>query len=291
MNYKLDGFNNEPAAVNEAGVDKVHRAKKVHEKCRLYPDIIIIGFEKCGTVTLRSFLKTHPDIFTTDKPSIPYFNSVDNEVFQTFETFTKSMPCTQHGKLKLDKLSPFGLAEKTFEALPNVKLLAIVREPVERALSHYLHLVALHKEIPWNYKFDDIIDTLLDGRINDKEGDLISKIFRYSKFIDRLRPWLQIYGRDKIHVIDGDNFVKHPVFELNKIEKFLNISSYFTDDHFVYNKDKKFYCLKKAGCMGREKGRQHPNMTESTRKRLQAYFKPLNEELFLDLRRRFPWNY
>ena len=274
----------------EAGVDKVHRARKVHKKCRLYPDIIIIGFEKCGTVTLRSFLKTHPDIFTTDKPSrIPYFNSVGNE-YQTFETFTKNMTCTQPGRMKLDKLSPFGLAEKTFETLPNVKLFVIVREPVERVLSHYLHLVALHKEIP-NNKFDDILDTLLDGRINDKEGDLLSKIFRYSKFIDRLRPWLQIYGRDKIHVIDGDNFVKHPVVELNKIETFLNISSYFTGDHFVYNTEKKFYCLKKTGCMGHEKGRPHPNMTDVTRKRLQAYFKPLNEEPFHALGQRFSWNY
>ena len=282
----LHGENIANYKVEASGNDKT---KKMSEKCRQYPDIIIIGFEKCGTMTLRSIFGAHPEIFLTKTAeNIPYFNSL-NRGYKSFATFTKHMECAPPGKLKLEKISEYGSAVEVYETLPNVRLLAIVREPVERAMSQYVHLVALNKEKP--NKFETLVETLLNRRTIENETDIISRIIVYSTYIDRFKPWLQTFGRDKIHIVDGDSFVKHPAFELNKIEQFLNISKYFTDDHFVYNPEKKFYCLNKAGCMGRNKGRPHPNMTEITRKRLQTYFKTFNEKLFDALGQRFSWNY
>ena len=287
VNRKAAGFHGEYGENKNIDKHGNRNAKQGSEICKLYPDVIIVGFEKCGTMTLRSFFGAHPEIFITKRPgNIPYFEPVERI---SFENFTKHMPCTPAGKLKLDKITVNGTAVNVSEVLPNVKLLAIVREPVERAMSHYLHHVSKRKEKP--NTFDAIIKTLLAGRIHRNKTVATSGLFRDSTYIDRLEQWLQTFGRDKIHVVDGDNFVKHPAFELNKIEKFLNISQYFTDGHFVYNPVKKFYCLKGTGCMGSNKGRPHPNMTENTRKRLQAYFKPFNEKLFLTLGQRFPWNY
>ena len=258
------------------------------DNCSHFPDIILVGFEKCGTITLLSYLGTHPEILLTSAGVIHYF---DSDFRTNSKVFPKRTPCkpTPQRKLKLEKISVFGSAMKVYESIPNVKLLAIVREPVERVMSHYVHLVAERKEKPNN--FDARIKTFLDNRTNENETITSSGMFRQSTYIDRLQQWFQVFGRDKIHVVDGDNFVKHPASTLNKIETFLNISSYFTDDHFVYNKEKKFYCLKKSGCMGKQKGRPHPNMTDITRKRLQAYFKPFNEKLFNTLGQRFSWNY
>ena len=268
-------------------LDGNKNTRQKSENCKLYPDIIIVGFEKCGTITLLRYFGAHPEVFIILTGSnTPYFDPV---IHISFETFTKHMPCTPARKLKLEKISCAGSAVKVFETLPNVKLLAIVREPVERAMSHYLHNVAERKEKPNN--FDAIIKSLLDARENESVAVTTSELFQHSTYIDLLKQWLQTFGRDKIHVVDGDNFVKHPAFELNKVEKFLNISQYFTEDHFVYNPGKQFFCLKETGCMGSNKGRPHPNMTEIIRKRLQAYFKPFNEKLFLALRQRFSWDY
>ena len=261
-------------------------AKARSDNCNVYPDVILIGFEKCGSITLLSYLGTHPEISMTSLTVIQYF---DPGVSKNITTFNERTPCTPKRKLKLAKLSVFGSAKRVYEAIPNIKLLAIVREPVERVMSHYVHHVAVGKEK--TNTFDGRIKNLMDNRTNENEKIETTDLFRQSAYIDRLHQWLQVFGRDRIHVVDGDNFVKHPATELIIVEKFLNISSYFTDDHFVYNSKKKFYCLKKSGCMGRDKGRSHPEMTEITRKRLQAYFKPLNEELFLALGRKFPWNY
>ena len=285
---QLVGFNDENGEHKKP--DREGNMQKRHDNCRLYPDIILIGFEKCGTMTLRSYFGTHPEIFITHVTSnIPYFDPV---VRMSFKSYTRSMPCTPTGKLKLEKISCEGSAKKVFETLPNVKLLAIVREPVERAMSHYLHQSARRRDKP--NRFDAIIKTLLDDRTTGDEVIKSSGPFIYSKYIDLLKPWLETFGRDKIHVVDGDNFVKHPAVEFNKIETFLNISHYFTEDHFVYNAEKKFYCLnllKETRCMDRSKGRPHPDMTDTTRKRLQTYFKPYNEQLFHALGQRFSWNY
>ena len=132
------------------------------ENCRLYPDILIAGFEKCGTLTLRSFLGTHPQLFKTNsKLNIPYFNSINSVNHVSFEEFTKDKPCTPAGKLRLEKISTNGSAVNVYETLSNVKLLVIVRGPVERAMSHHIHQIARKKEK--NITFDTKIKSLLDG--------------------------------------------------------------------------------------------------------------------------------
>ena len=85
------------------------KIKNTPKECRLYPDVLIIGFEKCGTMTLRSYLGTHPHIYISKANlTIPYFNSA--AYYESLETFTKNMSCTPYGKLRLEKISIRGLA-------------------------------------------------------------------------------------------------------------------------------------------------------------------------------------
>ena len=291
LNRMSVGLEDKYSKKDKEYVTTKNNAKKRPKDCRLYPDILIVGFEKCGTMTLRSYLGTHPQIYITNSNlSIPYFNSVN---YVSLETFTKNMSCTPAGKLRLEKISTYGLAVNAYKTLPNIKLLAMVREPVERAMSHHVHRIARSKEI--SHDFDAVIESLLEGDTDGQKTVKTSVLFRQSTYIDRLQQWLQTYGRDKILVVDGDKFIKHPALELNKIEKFLSISPYFTKDHFVFNPVKRFYCLKSArndttGCMNGNKGRPHPEMSEVTRKRLQDYFKPFNEKFFLAVGQNFSWN-
>ena len=296
MRFYVESENHKASSLQEYQIlHKEDLTKTIDVKrpkdCKLYPDVLIIGFEKCGTMTLRSYLGTHPQIYISNANlSIPYFNSA--AYYESLETFTKNMSCTPHGKLRLEKISTQGLAVKAHETLPNIKLIALVREPVDRAMSHHVHRIARNKE--GSTDFDFLIKFLLDESANGARKS--SVLFRQSTYIDRLQQWLQTYGRDKMLVLDGDNFIKDPATEINKVEKFLNISSYFTKDRFVFNPVKKFYCLKTgkndtSGCMNKDKGRPHQNMSDITRRRLQDYFRPFNEKLFRVLGQTFSWNY
>ena len=114
-------------------------------RCRILPDVLIIGFEKCGTGTLRRFLSLHPDIWVKEGSGMNKFFSYDYN--KTLKEFAKRRDCIPRDKLLLEKLAVHGLPELVYEYIPNVKLIAIVKEPSERVVSLYLHRVA-YKLIP-----------------------------------------------------------------------------------------------------------------------------------------------
>ena len=256
--------------------------------CRKLPDILTIGFEKCGTVTLDTYLGIHPQIFIAYEGNYELFNKHSTVSVQEY---TRRKTCTPRGKFRLNKLATLGTAEKTYKVIPNAKLLAIVREPVERAMSHYLMRLERGLESKRS-NFDNTIASILD--FNKPHRLKSSILFSQSRFIEILEPWIAHYGLEKLHIIDGDAFAKYPVEELQKVEQFIGLKPFIADDHFVYSAKKRFYCLKEknnAKCMPSKKGRPHPQMSNETRTRLQEYFKPLNEKLFRAIGRNFSWNY
>ena len=258
-------------------------------RCRKLPDVLIIGFEKCGTITLKSFLGIHPQIFV---PSLHQnYNLFNTGTNLNVAQYTRNQKCTPGEKLRLEKLSTWGTALKTYRVIPKVKLIAIVREPVDRTMSHFVHRIAIGKEKK-PYNFDKTITAIMNGKGPIKQS--ASVLFRQSQYIDRLRPWISKYGMSNIHIVDGDAFAKHPALELQKVELFLGLKPYITEANFVYNEAKTFYCLKdkgKVSCMSKNKGRAHRSMSEVTRTRLQRYYQPFNEDLFKTLGRRFSWSY
>lgn len=276
-------------AVRREKANKVDRMYLEMLKCRKLPDVLIIGFEKCGTVTLKSYLGIHPQIFIAR--SFENYKLFNKDSAITVKDYTKNLPCTPQGKLRLEKLATWGTVEKTAAVVPNAKLIAIVKEPVERSMSHYVHRMAKGVEST-RYTFDTMIASIMD---RDKPIPLkTSVLFRQSQYIDRLKPWIEEYGLSNIHIVDGDNFVKNPAAELQDVENFLELKPYITENNFVYNPEKKFYCLKQDGneaCMTSKKGRPHPVMTNATRTRLQQHFKPYNEKLYVAVGRNFSWNY
>ena len=258
-------------------------------RCRKLPDILIIGFEKCGTVTLKSFLGIHPQILV---PSLyKNYNLFNKGTNLKVTQYTRNQKCTPAGKLRLEKLSTWGTALKTYRVIPKVKLIAIVREPVERTMSHFVHRIAIGKEKK-PYNFDKTIADMMSGKGPIKQT--ASVLFRQSQYIDRLRPWISKYGIRNIHIVDGGAFAKHPAMELQKVERFLGLKPYITEKNFVYNPAGTFYCLKdrgKVSCMSKNKGRAHRSMSDETRTSLQRYYQPYNEDLFQTIGRRFPWDY
>ena len=268
-----------------AGVESVEKKYERLFGCRLLPDILTIGFEKCGTITLNTFLGIHPQVFIAREENYRQFND-DSTV--SVQEYNRNKQCTPPGQFRLNKLGTQGTAENAFKVIPNAKLLAIVREPVERAMSHYLMLVEKGKESNQS-NFDSTIASNMDNE------EFSSVLFNQSRFIDKLKPWIAKYGLDNIHIVDGDTFVKNPGEDLQKVERFLGLQPFITENHFVYSTDKGFYCLKGQNddvkCGSSKKGRPHPQMSNETRTRLHRYFKPFNNELFRTIGRNFSWNY
>ena len=118
--------------------------RKLSVSLRDYPDFIIIGAMKAGTTSLFSYLSQHYQLKSSFAKELHYFDSpnykenshhwyltrfpVKSSDIQTFEASPRYI------------LNP-DVPERIHKTIPGVKLIAILRNPVERAISHYFHMV------------------------------------------------------------------------------------------------------------------------------------------------------
>ena len=108
-----------------------------------------------------------------------------------------------------------------------------------------------------------------------------------SDYPAQLQMLAAVFPREQVHVIDGDKMVSDPLPEIQKIETFLGISSFFSDEHFYFPEGSKFPCFRPSldatpRCMGEDKGRSHPSLLPETYDYLKMHFRPKMDD-FLKL--------
>ena len=75
-----------------------------------------------------------------------------------------------------------------------------------------------------------------------------------------------------------ETYFQRPLTEIRKVEKFLGISPFYSEDHFYFPEGSKFPCFRKNSeteprCMMEDKGRKHPVLKNETYDHLRKYFK------------------
>ena len=167
-------------------------------------------------------------------------------------------------------------------------------------MSHFVHMVVQSGK-PLNMDDLDICSRRLvhskklsDTSTNDEHNCEGAKhIITTSIYASTLKKWINVFGVDKILILDWDNFVVNPVQELRKAEQFIGLEPKLKQSDFYYDEQNKFYCIREegsTGCMSEKKGRPHPAMANSTRWLLKVFFKPYNGELYKLIERTFPWD-
>ena len=259
--------------------------------CRkVLPQALIVGVMKSGTETLATFLAIHPEIaMQMEIPTMLFFNT---HYAKGYDWYKNQMPCSSEGQLTMEKSPQYFQAARVPERIrsmnSSIKLIVIVREPIQRSISHYAHVVE-KKPSRYLYSFEKTI-TNNRGGIDRKHKTVIRSLYSI-----QLKRWLKYFKMEQIHIVNGDNFKINPSEELNKIEDFLGIRRYFTPELFIYNSDKGFFCLNVSGetdgCMWAGKGRQHPEISPHLIDRLKHFFKRYNEMFFDIIGQRFDWEY
>ena len=123
-------------------------------------------------------------------------------------------------------------------------------------------------------------------------------ILKESNYNDHIKPWLRLFPRNQILIIDGQGLVKNPYRELLKVEKFLNLPKRVNETAFLKDKKSKFPCW--IGYKGKKecnekpirKGRKHPATVGGIKilvDKLRKYFIPRNKEFFRLTKTKFNW--
>jgi len=175
---------------------------------------------------------------------------------------------------------------------PGVKLILIVRDPVERTVSDYVQLKLKYEKTrrlrnSKNFHEDEnsAPPTMapFERKVLLNDGRQINtsyKPIRIGQYDVHMNRWLNVFSMEQILVVDGERMVKNPFDSLLKVETFLGLEHWFSPDMFVRNPDTGFFCLKASetgvkgqGCLAKSKGRPHPRISDSVRRKLTNFYR------------------
>ena len=106
------------------------------------PDFLVVGTQKGGTTSLFELLSMHPNIFLHSLKELQYFSLYFNKPESWYLSFFSAAANYQ----LCGEVTPYYLfhpfcAERIFKLSPGMKIIILLRDPVERAISQYFHAV------------------------------------------------------------------------------------------------------------------------------------------------------
>ncbi len=208
---------------------------------RTLPDALVIGGQRCGTSSLYKYLSRHPNVAPSLRKEIEYF-STDYDKGERW--YRAHFPWKLRRTLARLRKRPFLTFEATPDYLldprapararalvPNAKLIVMLREPSERAVSHYHHSVRHGLEdldLPAALAAED---SRLEGEPERTAADPTTKALplrRFSyvmrgRYAEQLERWLEHYPRDQVLAIRFDEFTARPTETFERILDFLDL--------------------------------------------------------------------
>ena len=185
------------------------------------PDFIIIGAMKSATTTLHEQLARQPGLWMS-RPKEPNFFSDDENYAQGPSWYASCFEGAGPDDLRGESSTHYTklpthprTVERMLEDLPRVKLIYVMRHPIDRLTSHYLHEQTV-------------------GRITvglEEAVDRCPELVDYGRYGMQLEPYLRAYGPGAIHPVFFDRLVGRPDEELDRIGKFLGVSRPLRWDH------------------------------------------------------------
>lgn len=193
------------------------------KKVDMLADFIIIGAMKCGTSSLYSYIASHPQII----PSIPketnFFSRDElfNQGYSLYDDFFKNK-----GDFRFEASPSYSqrhiypyTAERIHKTLPNIKIIYIVRNPVHRFYSHYIHNIANGRE---ERLFKDIL-------VNENNNYVLTSMYFF-----QLKAYLNYFPESRILVVISEHLKSKPKETMKNIFEFLGITPDY--DHSLLKK-------------------------------------------------------
>lgn len=299
--HLCDKFN-EMTACNECNVSSGCNSAKVQDKnsedgCKKrLPKAIIIGTYKSGTRELIDFLAMNPSVVIKRKPhyEVSYF---DKYVDKGLTWYKDQMPFSCKQQVTVEKSPGYFYSEEAprriFEMDEDIKLILIVRNPVDRTIAHLTFEDFITREQYGNDINNCLYKYVLNRMVINKNCFAI-KASLYDTPIER---YLEYFSLKQIQIIDAAAFLKNPCKVVKNLEDFLNIERYIDCESFIYNKDKQMFCVQAdpasdgpISCYGRNRGREQSETEFSLLKgHLRTLFRPHNKRFFKLVGRHFEW--
>ena len=253
---------------------------------RVLPSLLVIGAQKAGTTSLHSWLAQHPAMEGYARKEAHYFDGGTDHAVDAYARgpgwYASLFPARAElapGAITFES-TPLYLfnplaAGRIRQLLPRVRMVAVLRDPVERAISHYYHVVQRGREdLP-------LAEALRaeEARLALAAGDYKHPAFiRHSYksrglYAQQLERYFALFDREQLLVLSSDELFSDPEGTVRRVLRHAGVEEAGAAISFA----------------AQNVGRLERGADEAEADWLAGFFREPNERLFALLGRRFDW--
>ncbi len=188
-------------------------------------DFLCVGVQKAGTTTLHNVLGQHPQLCLPQKKETHFFS--DEDIYNKgtshyLKYFNDSKPYRFYGEVDPEYSYFVESAERIFNTFGRIKIIFILRNPIDRAYSHYLMTKRRGLE---NLSFEEAMDKE-SYRINNKKDKMHYSYRSRGFYLEQLLTYEQYFGRENIKVLLFEEFIEKTKESVIDIANFIGLSDF-----------------------------------------------------------------
>jgi hypothetical protein len=291
-----------PAPVRRVGKAAVRAYARATSRWRPLPEYLLIGAKRSGTTSMSRYLLEHPAVLplfpsadrfpmADDVKGVHFFDAAPPRSVAWYRSWfaaswARNRAVARAGEPAVTgEATPYYLfhpraAERAARVVPDARILVVLRDPVERAYSHW-------KEQRRNgvepLDFDDALAAEPERLDGEEARILADPAYRsvahehlsyvaHGEYAPQLARWLVHYPRDSMLVVRAEDFYERPQDVFDDVLAFLGLRPHALERPEVWN------------------AAIESPMSDATRDRLRAHFRPHNRALAELLGRDFGWD-
>jgi sulfotransferase family protein len=278
-----------PEPLTQLGRRAYARASEATAGLRMEPSFILIGAQRSGTTSLFRALTAHPQLAPpTFRKGVNYF---DLNYYRGGQWYRAHFPVAEIARRRAGRQGPpvaFEASgyylyhpqamERLGHDMPAVRLIAMLRDPVERAFSAHKHELARGYEREGFERALALEDERLAGEVERIRADPGYESFAHrhhsyrhrGQYAEQLERVYEFFPRAQVHVIDSADYFRQPALEYRRLLAFLGLRPF-------------------EPAFAAANARPGPPMPGSCRRMLEEHFQPHDERLAKLLGRQPSW--
>ncbi len=238
------------------------------------PDFLILGATKCGTTSLYRYLKEHPNIQLTKPKELHFFDknwsksTYNNGIDWYLEQFPKKH--LEDDFFLVGEATPGYLVgadpREVSGYFPKAKLIILVRNPINRALSHYKMLFrrnVLGDQPPLEELFIQKMTEYKNTSTPQPDPCIYNGIYT-----PHIKAWREFYPDNQIFIICSEELFASPCKVVNDVFTFLGLSAFDLKEYKIFNKG----------------SNNEITLSPDLRRQMSEFYAPYNQELQVFLR-------
>ena len=189
------------------------------------PHFLVLGTQKGGTTSLQKLMERHPDVYLPPCKEVHYFSlNADRPASWYANHFQKARWRQKRGDITPFYLFHPNAPKRIHDLLPRVKLIALLRDPAERALSQVFHARRLGFEtLDVSAALAAEPQRLANG--NDFSFQKHSYVAR-SRYLEQLDRYESLFLSKQILILKSEDLFNHTETVWKRIQDFLNLKRY-----------------------------------------------------------------